>query len=302
VPGRQALLSRPSGATEVAGIIGDPVRHSISPAIHNAAYQALGIDWVYVAFPVRAGDGAAAVDAMRTLGLAGMSVTMPHKADVVDRLDRLEPTAAKLGVVNTITRRGVDGGFELVGDSTDGIGFLSALRGDDGFDPAGKRCVVLGSGGAGRSVTLALAESGASSVGVVGRRLAVAEAAAELAGVAGAVVEPSPGPIEAAVREADLVVNSSPVGMSPGDGLPFDLQPSWFHPDQLVVDLIYVPGTTPLLAAAREKGALASNGLGMLIHQAASQIEIWTGRVAPLDVMSVAALAALSHRNPAGAD
>jgi shikimate dehydrogenase len=296
VPGRQALLTRPSGATEVAGIIGDPVRHSISPAIHNAAYQALGIDWIYVAFPVPAGRGAEAVDAMRTLGLAGMSVTMPHKAAVVDRLDRLEHNAARLGVVNTITRCPAEGGFELVGDSTDGIGFLSSLREDDGFDPAGKRCVVLGPGGAGRSVTLALAEAGASTVQVVGRRPDVARASAELAAQAGAAVEPEPVQIEAAVRDADLVVNASPVGMSAGDGLPFDLEPAWFHPDQVVVDLIYLPATTPLLAAARAKGALASNGLGMLIHQAARQIEIWTGRVAPLDVMSAAALAALSHR------
>ncbi|HEX6393951.1 MAG TPA: shikimate dehydrogenase [Acidimicrobiales bacterium] len=296
MPGRQALLIRPTGATEVAGIIGDPVRHSISPAIHNAAYRALGVDWVYVAFPVPAGQGASAVDAMRVLGLAGLSVTMPHKAAVVERLDRLEHASARLGVVNTITRRPAEEGFELVGDSTDGTGFLSALTQDDGFDPLGKRCLVLGSGGAGRSVALALAQAGASHVGVVGRRREAAAASAELAGEAGASVEPIPGLLEEAAREADLIVNASPVGMASGDGLPFDLQPAWFHPNQVIVDLIYLPATTPLLAAAREKGALASNGLGMLIHQAACQIEIWTGRVAPLDVLSAAALAALSRR------
>jgi shikimate dehydrogenase len=295
VPGRQTLLAGPSGATEVAGIIGDPVRHSVSPAIHNAAYRALGLDWVYVAFPVPAGQGASAVDAMRVLGLAGLSVTMPHKAAVVERLDRLDPTAAKLGIANTITRRPAEGGFELVGHSTDGSGFLAALREDDGFDTAGKRCLVLGSGGAARSVTLALSDAGASLVGVVGRRPEAAASCAELGGSAGAVVEPTPSELEAFVREADLVVNASPVGMTAGDGVPFELQSSWFHPEQVVVDLIYLPATTPLLAAARSKGALASNGLGMLIHQAARQIEIWTGRVAPLDVMSAAALAALSR-------
>lgn len=296
MPGRQALLTRPTGATEVAGIIGDPVRHSISPAIHNAAYQALGVDWVYVAFPVPAGQGANAVDAMRALGLAGLSVTMPHKAAVVDRLDHLENTAARLGVANTITRRQGEGGWELVGDSTDGAGFLSALRQDDGFDPSGRRCLILGTGGAARSVTLSLAEAGASSVDVVGRRPELVASCVELAGASGAAVDPDRGSLEKAVHVADLVVNATPVGMSPGDGLPFDLLGDWFRADQVVADLIYLPASTPLISAAREKGALTSNGLGMLIHQAARQIGIWTGRVAPLDVMSAAALAALSRR------
>lgn len=299
MPSRQALLSRPTGATEVAGIIGDPVRHSISPAIHNAAYQALGLDWVYVAFPVPAGQGGNAVDAMRTLGLAGLSVTMPHKTAVVDRLDRLEHTAARLGVANTITRRRGKTGWELVGDSTDGAGFLSSLREDDGFEPMGRRCLVLGPGGAGRSVTLALAEAGASSVGVVGRRPELVASCLELAGEAGVSIESSEGSLEAAVEGADLVVNATPVGMAPGDGLPFGIRGEWFRPDQVVADLIYLPATTPLLLAARERGALGSNGLGMLIHQAARQIGIWTGRVAPLDIMSAAALAALSHRERA---
>ncbi len=295
MPSRPPLLSRPSAATEVAGIIGDPVRHSISPAIHNAAYRALDLDWVYVAFPVPSGSGAAAVDAMRALGLAGMSVTMPHKAAVVERLDRLERTAARLGVVNTISRRPVAGGWELVGDSTDGVGFLASLRQDGGFDPSAKRCLVLGAGGAGRSVTLALAEAGATSVQVAGRTPELVSSCVELAGGAGAAVDPSTGALEDAVGAADLVVNATPIGMNPGDGVPFGLLEGWFRPDQMVVDLVYRPATTPLLMAARDRGAAVSNGLGMLIHQAARQIEIWTGRMAPLDVMSAAALAAISH-------
>lgn len=286
----------PSATTSVAGIIGDPVRHSISPAIHNAAYAALGLDWVYVAFEVPAGGGAAAVDAMRSLGLCGLSVTMPHKADVVERLDSLSPTARRLGVVNTITRRPSDaGGWVLEGDSTDGSGFLDSLRADDGVDPSGKRCLVLGSGGAARSVVLALGEAGAASVAVAGRSPDAAEACAGLAGPVGAVVD-AVGGLETAVREADLVVNASPVGMKRGDGMPFDVDPEWIGPDHAVVDLIYLPAVTPLVSAARRRGALAANGLGMLINQAARQIEIWTGRPAPLEVMSAAALAALPRR------
>ena len=283
----------------MAGIIGDPVRHSISPAIHNAAYDALGIDWVYVAFEVPAGAGAQAADAMRTLGLAGLSVTMPHKSAVVERLDSLTPTAQRLGVVNTITRRPAPhGGALLEGDSTDGAGFMDALLGDDGVDPAGKRCLLLGAGGAARSIALALGDAGASSVSVAGRRAEAVKACVELAGSAGEAVAPERGSIEAAVRRAELIVNASPVGMKPGDGLPFDLDPSWIGSDQAVIDLIYLPAASPLLSAARNRGAFTSNGLGMLINQAARQVEIWTGRPAPLEVMSAAALAALSH--PAG--
>jgi shikimate dehydrogenase len=280
----------------VAGVIGDPVRHSLSPALHNAAFQALGLDWVYVAFPVPAGQGPAAVVAMRALDLAGLSVTMPHKAEVLVGLDRLAPTAARLGAVNTISWAAAATDATLEGDSTDGAGFLDALRDDDGFNPARRSCVVLGAGGAARAVTLALAEAGAASVCVVARRLDAAAACAELAGPAGRTVVD--GALVAGVVEAaDLVVNATPVGMAAGDGLPFGLDAAVLHGGQFVADLIYAPATTPLLAAARSRGADTANGLGMLINQAARQVAIWTGRPAPIEAMSAAALAALSHRS-----
>jgi shikimate dehydrogenase len=276
----------------VAGVIGDPIKHSLSPALHNAAYAALGLDWVYVAFPVPAGSGAAAVDAMRTLGLAGLSVTMPHKQSAASAVDRLSPTAARLGVVNTVSWAASSVG-ELVGDSTDGPGFIDSLRGDEGFDPAGCRAVVLGAGGAARSVTLALAEARAASVVVVGRNAEAAEACAAVAGpTASASVA---GDLAANVQGADLLVNATPVGMIPADGLPFGLDPGWLASCRFVADLIYSPARTPLLIEARARDVAAVNGLGMLIHQAARQIEMWTGRLAPLDTMSAAALAALGR-------
>jgi shikimate dehydrogenase len=287
----------------VAGVIGDPVRHSLSPALHNAAFAALGLDWVYVAFAVAAGQGLAAAAAMRALDLAGLSVTMPHKSDVAAGLDRLSPTAARLGAVNTISWAASASGAALEGDSTDGAGFLDALRGDDGFDPARRSCVVLGAGGAARAVTLALAEAGAASVSVVARRLDAAAACADLAGGAGCPMAPSPNGagVSEVVAAADLVVNATPTGMTEGDRLPFELDPAILHRGQFVADLIYAPATTPLLAAARSRGAATANGLGMLINQAARQVAIWTGRPAPIEVMSAAALAALSHRGrPAG--
>ncbi len=287
------MLRAPTAATKVAAVIGDPVHHSLSPALHNAAFAALGLDWVYVAFPVRAGHGGDAVSAMRVLDLAGLSVTMPHKAAVVTGLDRLGPTAVRLGVVNTVSWAVTPDGPELVGESTDGAGFLDALRGDDGFDPVGRDCLILGAGGAARSVCLALAEAGAASVRVVARRADRARDCAALAGAAGAAV--TPDGLADALETAQLVVNATPVGMTAGDGLPFDLDPNLLAAGHFVADLIYAPATTPLLAAGRARGARTANGIGALIHQAARQVAIWTGRPAPVEAMSAAALSALAH-------
>lgn len=269
--------------TRVAGVIGDPVRHSLSPPIHNAAFRALGLDWVYAAFPVPAGSGAQAIEAMRTLGLAGLSVTMPHKAEVIPALDELSPTALALGAVNTVYRRGT----ALVGDNTDGAGFIDALRFDEGFDPAGTRCVVIGAGGAARAVILALAQAGAAEVVVVNRTPAHGAKAAKLAGPRGRL-----GTWDDLLR-AELLVNATPLGMAGvhPDAVPVDID--FLRSDQVVVDLVYKPARTPLLKAARQRGAVPVNGLGTLIHQAAHAFRLWTGADPPLEAMSAAALGAL---------
>jgi shikimate dehydrogenase len=199
--------------------------------------------------------------------------------------------------VNTVSRTPTAAGWELEGDSTDGPGFIDALRGDDGFDPAGRQCLVLGAGGAARAVTLALAEAGAAAVEVLARRSDLAERCAELAGQVGTVASPAEaGAVDRAVARAELIVNATPVGMAPGDGLPFNIDPEQLGAGKFVADLIYAPATTPLLGAARQRGAATANGLGMLIHQAARQIAIWTGRPAPIEAMSAAAVSALGHR------
>lgn len=275
------VLRGPSATTAVAGVIGDPVDHSLSPALHNAAFAALALDWVYVAFPVAAGHGHAAVAAMADLGIRGLSVTMPHKAPAAQACDRLSPVAQRLGVANTVTNS--DG--VLIGDSTDGSGFIDSLL-EQGWSPAGKRCLVLGAGGAARAVVLALAEAGAQKVSVVARQHDQTLVAVHLAGPAGAE-----GSVES-IDETDLIVNATPVGMNGGE-LPFGLDAARLGPGQLVADLIYAPALTPLLAAARERGAMTTNGLGMLIHQAARQFKAWTGQEAPVEVMSAAALRTL---------
>jgi shikimate dehydrogenase len=280
-----------SARTRVAAVIGDPVRHSLSPAIHNAAFLAVGLDWVYVALPVPEGEARAAVAGMRALGIDGMNVTMPHKSDVAKALDRLSPAAKALGSVNTISRHG----GELVGDSTDGDGFVNALRADEGIDPDGKRFLVIGAGGAARAVVKAVADAGAAEVVVVARRPERGDRCAKLAGRRGRTGSADE------VATADVIVNATPIGM--GDVVNIDrrdalpLEPDRLSPGQLVVDLVYEPLVTPLVAAARERGVAAVNGVGMLIHQAALAFRIWTGEDPPLAVMSAGALTALANRD-----
>jgi shikimate dehydrogenase len=273
-----------SGGTRVAGVIGDPVRHSISPAIHNAAFAAEELDWVFLAFEVADGDAPAAIAGARALGIDGLSGTMPHKATVGEALDRLSPTAEKLGAVNAIVREGT----EFVGHNTDGAGLIDALAYDEGFDVAGKKCVVLGAGGAARAVILAIGEAGAEDIVVVNRTAVNAERAAALGGSAARIGT------EADVFGADLVVNATPIGMI-GHAEQSAVEPALFQPDQLVVDLVYAPPITPTIQAARDAGAHAVGGLGMLVHQAAHAFTLWTGHPAPFPAMSAAAMAAVAH-------
>jgi shikimate dehydrogenase len=263
--------------------MGFPIRHSLSPAIHNAAFRALGLDWAFLAFEVAPGTAGDAVAGMRALGMEGLSVTMPHKADVAAAVDRLSPAAEELGAVNTVVRRA---GGVLVGENTDGAGFVDALRLDEGFDVAGRRCLVVGAGGAARAVVRALAQAGAAEVVVANRTPERAREAAALAGGAGRVG------VAGDAGEADLVVNATPLGMAHMQAATV-VEPALLGPGQLVVDLVYLPAVTPLVEAARAQGAAAANGLGMLIHQAAHAFRLWTGEDPPLEVMSAAAVAEL---------
>jgi shikimate dehydrogenase len=266
---------RATGRTRVAALIGDPVAHSRSPAMHNAAFEARGLDWVFVALRVAPGEGRAAVRAAGVLGLAGLSVTMPHKADAARACSELGAEAGVLDAANTVVV--TDDGL-LVGHNTDGAGFLAALA-DEGVDPRGSRCLVLGAGGAARAIALALGGAGAS-VTVAARRDAAAADAARLAGGNGV------GMADAPVEEVEVVVNATPLGMQ-GEPPPFE--PGRLRPGQFVYDTVY-PAETPLLAAARRRGIACGDGLGMLVHQGALAFELWTGHSAPLDVMRRAAL------------
>jgi len=289
-PGRppSAVPTFPSAATTVVGVIGDPIDHSLSPLLHNTAFAALGLDWVSVGFRVPDGSAAGALEGMRALGLAGLSVTMPHKTAVAALVERTTAVASSLRAVNCVLRR--DGA--LVGDNTDGEGFIASLRRGAGFEPEGARCLVAGGGGAARAVVLALAGSGAAEVVVVNRDPRRGAAAADLAGTVGRV-----GRAEEAAGAA-LVVNATPVGMSGTGAAGADpvIPASLVGPGQVAVDLVYHPLRTPWLVAADANGATVVSGLGMLVHQAAAQVRRFTGEEPPVGAMWAAASQAVSAR------
>lgn len=266
--------------TWVGGVIGWPIRHSLSPTILNAAFSIMGLDWIFVAFEVPPDRGGRAVEAMRSLRLGGMSVTMPHKAAANAAVDARTAVAEALEAVNCIFWQG----DRLVGDNTDAAGFIDALRDETGFDPSGSTCAVVGAGGAGRAAAWALGQAGATDVVIINRSALPAKRAASL--VPHAVGRVGDGKD---VSGADLVVNATPVGMheptadastAPMGSESVPVDPVGIRAGQVVVDLIYHPETTPLLDAARVRGAVGVNGLGMLIRQAGHALERWTG-VAP---------------------
>jgi shikimate dehydrogenase len=265
------------GETRVTGLIGDPVAHSRSPAILNAAYRETGLNWIYAAFPVPRGRGGDAVRGALALRFAGLTVTMPHKAEAAAACDELTPDAIALGAVNVVT---VTDDGRLLGSSTDGEGFVRSVR-DEDFDPGGTDVLVAGAGGAARAIVLALGGSGAR-VTVAARRLDAAESAAALVpgGRAVTLADVDPGVYA-------LVVNATPLGMQ---GEPGPVPVERLNPGQLVVDTVYHPMETPFLAAARARGIHAVNGLGMLVHQAALAFESWTGLDAPVATMRAAAI------------
>ena len=265
----------PSAASAVVAVMGDPVRHSLSPLLHNAAFDAMGLDWVSVAFEVPAGRGPAALAGAGALGLAGLSVTTPHKEDAYVAVDARSALATRLGAVNCVT---VEDG-RLVGDSTDGAGFLAALHRAAGVEVAGRRCLVVGAGGAARAVVAALGDAGAAEVAVLNRDGARAEAAAGLAGQAGRVAVP------ADLAGAEVVVQASSVGLGDPAAVHPLVEVGLLHEGQVVADLVYHPARTALLGAADGAGARTLNGLGMLVHQAALAVERWTGRAAPVEAM-----------------
>lgn len=287
-----------SGRTRLAGLIGHPLAHSLSPAMHNAVYQALGLDWVYLPFDISDDVGLRRlVAAIRSMDFVGFNVTMPFKQSVVELCDEVAMAASMAGAVNAI--HCTDG--RLVGYNTDGRGLLEALQLEAQFVPADKDVVIYGAGGAAGATIVALILAKAASVTVINRDMDRGEELIDrmsphLGAVRGSAL--SPMAAEEAVRAADLIVNATPVGMKAEDGSPIPVE--WLGPGQVVYDMVY--GTlepTTLVAGARAKGAVALDGLGMLVCQGATAVDIWNDSKqtrTPRDVMRAAAEKALAQR------
>jgi shikimate dehydrogenase len=273
------------GTTRVVAIVGDPVAHSRSPLLHNAAFTALGLDWVYVALQVRPTDLRRAMAGVRTLGFAGLNVTVPHKERICSLLDRLSPSAREIGAVNTVYRAG----RELRGENTDAPGFLLALS-ELAFRPRGKSVVLLGAGGSARAVGWALREAGVGRLTILNRTperaVGLARKVRRLGGSEVAVGKLARNVKVDALDDADLVVNCTSLGLD-GDSAPeIDYARTPSH--CLFYDLVYRRGTTPFVRRARAAGRRAEDGSRMLLHQAALAFRIWTGREPPLAIMAKA--------------
>lgn len=276
------------GHTELVGLIGWPVTHSLSPAMHNAAFAARGMNWVYVPLSVPPGKVEAAVRGLLALGFRGANVTVPHKQAVMPFMDELGESAQALGAVNTILVR--EG--RLVGENTDWRGFLDALRAG-GFNPGRKRALVLGAGGGARAVIYALVREGAQ-VSIYNRTPTKA------AGLAQDLQKGMPhakifllNAFPSCLDEFDLLVNATPVGMWPeSDSSPWPEDVPL--PSHLTVfDLVYRPLWTKLLKKARKDGARSIGGMEMLVRQGALAFEMWTGEAPPLEAMRAACEKAL---------
>ena len=275
----------------MCGVIGDPIEHTLSPTIHNAAFNHLNLDFVFLAFQVKAADLEKAIQGMRGLGIHGLNVTMPHKSTVISFLDEVDPTVKFLGSANTILNK--DG--RLSGFNTDGVGALKALR-ENGVELSEKKALLLGAGGAAKAIAFSLAEEVGELV-VLNR---TSEKAKELAAVLGqrfgkkVVGGPlSSSTIQKNLRDSDILINATKVGMHPRESQTM-VEPQWLRSDLTVMDIVYNPIETRLAKDAKAVGAKVINGVEMLIYQGAASFQLWTSRSAPIEVMRRAALNKLS--------
>ena len=276
----------PNYKAELVGVFGSPVAENPTGVMQEAGFMALGLNWRYLTIEVRRDDLAAAMQGMRAMNFAGINCTIPHKVAVLQYLDDVSPDARLMGAVNTVRRDG----DRLIGENTDGKGFLRALRDDAAVDPKGKRVVVLGAGGAARAVCVELALAGAGAIEVVNR---TPERGQELVWLLNehTPVKATYVPWMSGMRiaaDTDLLVNCTSIGLYPDvDGIP-DIDTGAITPHMVVCDVIPNPPNTPLLRAAAARGAKTIDGLGMLVYQGAIAFKMWTGCDAPVDVMKTA--------------
>jgi len=281
-----------SGKTRVCGIIGDPVEHSLSPVMHNAAFEELNLDIVYVAFRVRREELREAIIGARSLDLHGLNVTMPHKKAVMRYLDEIDSTTMSVGAVNTILNDEV----RLVGYNTDGVGALKALK-ETGITTKGKKLLLLGAGGAGKAIAFHAAQEVEELV-ILNRTPQKAKKLAEVLRkdfnkkIDGNKL--STEIIEEELRDTDILVNATSVGMHPKVDQSL-VPPNLLRPDLCVMEIVYSPLETKLVKDAKAIGAKVVSGIEMLVYQGAASFEIWTNHKAPVKAMKQAVLNKLSE-------
>ena len=265
-----------TGRTRIVGVIGDPIAHSRSPQMHNAALTKAGLDYVYVPFHVRPDDLADAIDGFKALNVVGINVTLPHKQAVIPYLTSISREAELIGAVNTLTF--VDGNIH--GDNTDAPGVLKALEENGDMSvPAGKNIVVLGAGGAARAVVVAFALRGVASITIANRTvekaISLAEEMDRKTGISMQGMGLADERLPLAIRQSTLLVNTATTSMDVTQ--PLLVSADWLQPNTIVYDIVYTPPITPLMQAAAERGCQTLGGIGMLVHQGAIAFEKWTG-------------------------
>jgi shikimate dehydrogenase len=281
-----------SGKTKICGVIGDPIDHSLSPVMHNAAFNSLKLDFVFVAFRVKKSELESAIGGMRSLDIHGLNVTMPHKSAVIKYLDEIDSTANFIGAVNTI----LNNNGSLMGYATDGVGALKALE-ENGVNLAGKKLLLLGAGGAAKAIAFSTAKE-AEELVILNRTVDNAKKLAEVLcrklGKKTVGKALSPALIRENLQDADVLINATPVGMHPNIDRSL-VDPKWMRPGLSVMDIVYNPVETKLIKDAKAAGAKVISGVEMLIYQGAASFEIWTGHQAPIKVMKEAILNKLSE-------
>jgi shikimate dehydrogenase len=281
-----------TAGTKICGIIGDPVEHSLSPHMHNAAFRQLGLDFIYLPFRVKRENLTGAIEGLRALNIQGMNVTLPHKVAVIPLLDEIDALARKIGAVNTI----VNENGSLKGYNTDASGFLKALTaGNTGVE--NKNVLILGAGGACRAIAFVLADRGAALT-LMNRHftpaLELADWIFQVFRRKVDVLDLNSENLGMCLSQADILINTTSVGMSPVSNetlVPVEM----LRNDLSVIDIIYNPVRTRLLREAECKGAAIMSGLEMLVWQGAAAFELWTGEKAPVDEMRRAAKSALEQ-------
>lgn len=282
-----------SGKTQIYGVIGDPVEHSLSPVMHNAAFKALKVDGVFLAFKVKKMEVKSAIEGMRALGICGFNVTMPHKNAVIPYLDEVDETSELLGSVNTILN---DNG-KLRGVSTDGVGALRALQ-ENNVAVKGRKVVLLGGGGAGKAIAYTLAKEVDQLILLNRTTEKIRNLSKDIDRVFHKEITVdilSSKTLETNLKDADILINATNVGMHPNSAESI-VNSRFLKPELAVMDIVYNPIETKLAKDAKDAGARVVNGLEMLVYQGAASFELWIGKIAPVKVMRQAALNQLQQR------